>query len=446
MAGERPASGTTCAHLNWMGSPLAIALLVAQATSPAAEPPTVQLHGWVDVFYGLNANRPADGTSFLPGTGTTARRANELNLNAAAVDVSLDPRPVGFHLTLAFGSGPEVVHSAEPGGSAVGPDVWRNVYQATVSYTAPIGSGLLFEAGIYPSHIGFESFFSKDDWNYTRGWMGEFSPYYQAGLKLAYSFDSHWSAQLHFLNGWQVIGDNNRAKAVGTQIAWTNDRVTLGFNTFAGPELPGDDSHWRLFGDLTAVIKATPWLSLGATADAGRQDRVEGAAVWHAAGLYARIALHPRAARRVLRRRGRVLLGRAADPAQRHRDPGSAPGRALDPEARGAARPRGHRGILGAARNRDANVLAHADTRDRQRGRGLLILATCKDRRRRGLHLARRAGRKRRQDRAGGGDVSGMADAPHRGMIDFLLVLAAVAFFAGSWAYVRFCARLGGAS
>jgi hypothetical protein len=39
-----------------------------------------------------------------------------------------------------------------------------------------------------------------------------------------------------------------------------------------------------------------------------------------------------------------------------------------------------------------------------------------------------------------------MADAPHRAMIDLLLVLASVAFFAGSWAYVRFCARLGGAS
>jgi hypothetical protein len=30
-------------------------------------------------------------------------------------------------------------------------------------------------------------------------------------------------------------------------------------------------------------------------------------------------------------------------------------------------------------------------------------------------------------------------------MIDFLLVLAAVAFFAIAWAYVRFCDRLGGA-
>jgi hypothetical protein len=39
-----------------------------------------------------------------------------------------------------------------------------------------------------------------------------------------------------------------------------------------------------------------------------------------------------------------------------------------------------------------------------------------------------------------------MADAPHRGMTDLLLVLASVAFFGGSWAYVRFCARLGGAA
>src|SRR5262249_40505233 len=130
-----------------------------------------------------------------------------------------------------------------------------------------------------------------DNWNYTRGWMGEFSPYYQTGLKIAYSFDAHWSAQLHFLNGWQTIGDNNRAPAFGTQLVWTSDTVTLGFNTFAGPELPGDDSAWPLFGDLTAVVKATPWLSLGATADLGRQDRPQGAAVWHAAGLYARAAL-----------------------------------------------------------------------------------------------------------------------------------------------------------
>ena len=267
----------------------AIALL-AQAAA-ASEPAALQLHGSVDVFYALNTSRPFDGASFIPGTGTTAHRANELNLNAAAVDLALDPRPVGFHLTLAFGSGPEVLHSGERTGSATSHEIWRSVYQAGVSWNAPIGRGLRLEAGIYPSHIGYESFFSKDNWNYTRGWMGEFSPYYQAGVKASYSFDEHWSAQIHFLNGWQVIGDNNRAKAVGTQIAWTSDRATVAFNTFAGPELPGDDSHWRLFGDLTAQLKATAWLSLGATADLGWQDRPQNAALWHAAAMFARAAL-----------------------------------------------------------------------------------------------------------------------------------------------------------
>ncbi|HTO99570.1 MAG TPA: porin [Myxococcales bacterium] len=271
-----------------MPIPLLALLLLAQAN---AEPPAIQVHGFVDAFYALNSNRPYDGASFIAGTGTTARRADELNVNSAGLEVALDPSPVGFHLTLAAGSGLDVVHAGEPAGPATGLEIWRAVYQASVSWKAPIGSGLLLEAGIYPSHIGFESFFSKDNWNYTRGWIGEFSPYYQAGLKASYTFDEHWSAQLHFLNGWQVIGDNNRAKAVGTQVAWTSDRATFAFNTFAGPELPGDDTHWRLFGDLTAQVKATRWLSLGATADLGWQDRPQGAALWHAAGLYARAAL-----------------------------------------------------------------------------------------------------------------------------------------------------------
>ena len=108
-------NGTAHADTPGMPSVLGVAVLLAQASAVPAESASVQFHGFVDVFYGLNTNRPFDGTSFVPGTGTTARRANEFNLNAAAVDVSLQPRPVGFHLTLAVGSGPDVVHASEPG-------------------------------------------------------------------------------------------------------------------------------------------------------------------------------------------------------------------------------------------------------------------------------------------------------------------------------------------
>ena len=169
--------------------------------------------------------------------------------------------------------------------------MWRNVYQASVVWA--VTGKLALEAGIYPSHIGYESFFSKDNWNYTRGWMGEFSPYYQAGIKATYAFDAHWSAQVHLLNGWQNIRENNRAKAVGTQIAYAGDVLSVALNTFAGPELPNDDTHWRLFADVTAQYKLSEALAFGATADLGRQDLPSGSASWWAVGGYARYAFSP---------------------------------------------------------------------------------------------------------------------------------------------------------
>jgi hypothetical protein len=42
-------------------------------------------------------------------------------------------------------------------------------------------------------------------WNYTPGWLGEFSPYYQTGIHASYRFNDHWSGELLVLKGWQLI-------------------------------------------------------------------------------------------------------------------------------------------------------------------------------------------------------------------------------------------------
>src|SRR5262249_62338673 len=108
----------------------------------------------------------------------------------------------------------EVVHGGELRGVATGPAVWRHVVQASVQWQTKLGRGLLLEAGVFPCHVGYEGFQSKDNWNYTRSWLGELSPYYSAGLKAAYPLSDHWSTQLHVVNGWQVIADNNRGKTL----------------------------------------------------------------------------------------------------------------------------------------------------------------------------------------------------------------------------------------
>lgn len=249
----------------------AIILLLVTIAARADEPQKpITIHGFVDGYYAWNDNNPASHENFEPGTGTTAKRANEMNLNLAAVDIVRDAQPVGFHLSFVAGSGADIVHAGEPQGSAVGRDVYRNIYQASILYKA--SDRLTIEAGIFPSHIGFEGFYSKDNWNYTRSWLGEFSPYYQTGGHAGYRFNDHWSGELHLLNGWQIIGENNDAKAIGGKIAYSDDRLSASFNTFDGPELPNDNAHWRHFGNLIALFKATPALSIGGSFDRGHQE------------------------------------------------------------------------------------------------------------------------------------------------------------------------------
>ncbi len=261
----------------------------AQSTTPAAA--TFHFGGFVDGDFAWNANRPDSHDNFVPGTGTSAKRSNEFALNLAELELSRDAAPVGFKLSIVAGNGADVVHAGEPQGR----DTVRHLYQASLIYKAT--DRLTLEGGVYPSHIGFEGFFSKDNWNYTRSWLGEFSPYYQTGVKASYAFNSHWSGQVHVLNGWQIIGENNDGKSFGTQIAYSSDKLSASFNTFVGPELANDDSSLRELGDLVVTYKATPKLSLGGSIDRGRQDYPgDVAADWTGVAGYARYAMNDRAA------------------------------------------------------------------------------------------------------------------------------------------------------
>jgi hypothetical protein len=248
----------------------AIALLAVASAARAAEPPSVRIDGFIDGDYAWSSQ---SHDNFIPGTGTTAERANELSLNLAAVELVKDAAPVGFHLTLVAGDGADVVHAAESKG-------FRHIYQASIIYKP--SDRLTLEGGIFPSHIGFEGFFSKDNWNYTRGWLGELSPYYQAGAHAGYAFSKQWSGEIHVLNGWQSIHDNGNGKAIGGKIAYAGNRLSASFNTF-------DDRH-RHFGDLIATWKATPRLSVGGSLDRGRQQPAN----WLGIGGYGRYAIDDR--------------------------------------------------------------------------------------------------------------------------------------------------------
>src|SRR5262245_59110258 len=68
--------------------------------SPSPSPAALRVGGFVDVYYAYNGNHPFDHANFFPGVGTSAKRADEFSINLAQVDLTLDPRPVGFRLAL----------------------------------------------------------------------------------------------------------------------------------------------------------------------------------------------------------------------------------------------------------------------------------------------------------------------------------------------------------
>lgn len=252
----------------------------------------ISVHGWLDAYFANNSNHPEPRHNFFSGVGTTAHRADRTAFNVGALDIARHAKPVGFHVTLVAGDSADVVHAGEPHSRRY---PVRFVYQASASYNAPVGRGLLLEAGLYPSHIGFEGFFTKDNWNYTRSWLGELSPYYQTGIKASYAWSDRWSGQVHVLRGWQLISDNNSAPAFGTQVAYTGPRLSASLNTFIGPELPRHDTHLRRFVDVVATWKATPRITLGTSIDHGRQEYgAAPAANWVGAALYGRYAFSDR--------------------------------------------------------------------------------------------------------------------------------------------------------
>ena len=254
---------------------LLLSILFFASVARAEEP--VAFSGFVDLAYVANAKHPSTRENFVPGTGTSGKRADELMLNLAQVQwtrATSATSPIGFTLALVAGEGVDVVHAGEQH-----PATFRNLYQASLAWR--VRDGVVVEAGVYPSHIGMESFASKDNWNYTRSWLGEFSPYYQTGVKASFALNDRWSAQLHLLNGWQVI-ESGGHKAAGTQLAYAYGPLSASLNTYV------DDD--RTFGDVVALYRVTPRLQLGASIDAGTREHAN----WRGVAGYARVAIDER--------------------------------------------------------------------------------------------------------------------------------------------------------
>src|SRR5690242_18793532 len=230
------------------------------------------LSGFVDMYYGYNANQPASRTN---GFRSFDSYTNQFALNL--IELVVDKQPVatnsrtGYHIALGYGQAINAVNGSEPGGLSFD----QYLKEAYFSYLAPAGKGLQVDVGKFVTPAGAEVIETKDNWNYSRGLLFSSAiPYYHFGLRAKYAFNDKYSLTGYVVNGWNNLVDNNTGKTYGMSLGWNvTKRVSSTQNYMAGPE-QASNSNWRQLWDTAITYSPTGKLSLMANTDYGRGDRV----------------------------------------------------------------------------------------------------------------------------------------------------------------------------
>jgi len=232
---------------------------------------SLTISGYAEVYYQYDFNKPADNNR--PGFIYSHNRHNEFNLNLGFIKASYTAERVRANLALAAGTYMNANYSAEPG-------VLKNIYEANAGLKLSKKKNLWLDAGIFGSHIGFESAISKDCWNVTRSILADNTPYFEAGAKITYTSDNgKWLLSGLALNGWQRITrvNANSLMSWGTQIQFKpSGKVLLNYSSFIGTDKPDSARLSRLFHNLYGIFNITDKLGVTLGFDIGTEEKTPG--------------------------------------------------------------------------------------------------------------------------------------------------------------------------
>jgi hypothetical protein len=215
------------------------------------------LTGLVDTYYTYNVNQPANrSSSFRLFDNTT----NQFSLNLIELGLVKTPDSdsrLGYNVTFGYGNAMNVVNGSDPGGLGFA----QYLKEGYLSYLAPVGKGLQFDAGKFVTPNGAEVIESNANWNYSRSLLFNYAiPFYHIGLRTKYAFNDKVSLTGYVVNGWNnIVQNHSSGKTGGLSFVWTpNKRLSLTQNWMGGPgATPSDGDHWRNLSDTVIVWSPT---------------------------------------------------------------------------------------------------------------------------------------------------------------------------------------------
>ncbi len=245
--------------------------------------------GYLEVYYAYDFNKPANNKR--PDFVYSYNRHNEVNANLGFIKVGYSRENVRSNLALMAGTYANANLAYEPG-------VLKNIYEANAGVRLSRSKNLWVDAGIFGSHIGFESAVGKDCWNLTRSILADNTPYYEAGVKVSYTnVNGKWFLSGMILNGWQRMQRlaGNSMPSFGTQVTFKpSNNVTLNSSTFIGTDTPDSARLMRYFHNFYGIFQVSKSLGLTVGFDYGIQQKTPQSSTmnpWFSPVVIARLAL-----------------------------------------------------------------------------------------------------------------------------------------------------------
>jgi hypothetical protein len=252
-------------------SMLALAVSSSAGAQDSSEIKNIIFSGYAEAYYSYDFNRAVNNTK--PFFLYNFTRNNEVNLNLGYIKAAYSTEKVRANIALGTGTYMNANYSAEPG-------VLKNVYEGNAGIKFSRKKEIWLDAGIFSSHIGFESARGKDCWTLTRSLVAENTPYFETGVKISYTSKSgKWFLSGLLLNGWQHIqkADGNSSPAFGTQITFApSARISVNYRTFIGNEQPDSLRQMRYYQNLYSVLQFSEHFGAIVSIDYGLQQAEKG--------------------------------------------------------------------------------------------------------------------------------------------------------------------------
>lgn len=219
------------------------------------KPPVLEFTCYNDVFYTFDIAQPK--TIKRQDFFYNYNRHNEITLNFGYIKAGLIHSKYRANFALQAGTYVNDNYDASLG-------ALRQVFESNIGISLDKKNKLWLDAGIFASHIGFESAIGIDNWNLTRSIVAENSPYYLSGLKLNYKPNTKWEHSLLLTNGWQKIqrAPYNNFPSIGSQIKYTfNEDNSFNWSTFLTSEYPDSIRKIRTYHNLFTQFKTSKKLA-----------------------------------------------------------------------------------------------------------------------------------------------------------------------------------------